>query len=209
MPRKPKSSAEPQTDNTAEKQTPAVIDERRVAAWASAEAAVEATPVRPKLKLDGKNEDGALRTTFASSGEAALLQQTIGTRSVAFANLVVRQLLNLSADGSMPTDDDINAALAFVAAVAPRNEVEALMAVQMFGAQRASYDAMIRSNSATMLEKRQAYANMGNKWARTFAALTDSLVKLRNGGAQIVKHIQVAEGGQAVIADTVHTGGRG
>ena len=48
---------------------------------------------------------------------------------------------------------------------------------------------------------------MANKFMRTFTSQVEALAKLRRGGEQIVKHVYVQEGGQAVIAGTVNTGG--
>src|SRR3546814_18977050 len=50
--------------------------------------------------------------------------------------------------------------------------------------------------------------NLSVKLMRTFTAQIEALTKLRRGGEQVVRHIHVDNsGGQAVITETVQTGG--
>jgi len=48
---------------------------------------------------------------------------------------------------------------------------------------------------------------MANKFLRTFTTQMEALSRLRRGGKQIVEHVHINAGGQAVIAGTVNTGG--
>ena len=55
----------------------------------------------------------------------------------------------------------------------------------------------------------QAHGNLATKFARTFTAQMEALSKLRRGGEQVVRHIHVGSGAQAVIAETFNAGGSG
>lgn len=101
---------------------------------------------------------------------------------------------------------DFNAILAFVAGCGAENEMQATIAVQM----ALTNDAAMRALWSVGIMDVETCSNIANKLLRTFAALAETLNKLQRGGTQIVKHIHVNEGGQAIVADTFnHTGGSG
>ena len=52
------------------------------------------------------------------------------------------------------------------------------------------------------------YANIATKMQRTFTAQIKALSDWRRRGEQVVRHIHVGNGGQAVVAETVNVGGR-
>lgn len=59
------------------------------------------------------------------------------------------------------------------------------------------------------VDQHKVYGDLANKFMRTFTAQLEALSKLRRGGEQIVKHVHVYEGGQAVVAGTINQwGGR-
>ena len=64
-----------------------------------------------------------------------------------------------------------------------------------------------RTTHAQTIVSRQLNGNLATKFSRTFVAQMEALSKHRRGGKQIVEHVHVNEGGQAVIANTVNTGG--
>lgn len=100
----------------------------------------------------------------------------------------------------------INSVLAFVAGCAPQNEMQAAIAVQM----ALTNDSAARALTSMAGGNPEAFNNIANKLLRTFAVLAETLNKMQRGGTQIVKHIHVNEGGQAIVADTFnHTGGSG
>jgi hypothetical protein len=82
-----------------------------------------------------------------------------------------------------------------------------MMGVQMFMAHHHSMLAAYRLAGSDLLEQANANGNLATKFARTFAMQLDTLNRLRRGGEQVVKHVHVNEGGRAVIAGTVNTGG--
>jgi hypothetical protein len=52
------------------------------------------------------------------------------------------------------------------------------------------------------------YGNMATKLTRTFTTQMKALSDWRRGGEQVVRHVHVNEGGQAVVAETINIGGR-
>ncbi|MGU3330503.1 hypothetical protein FV228_08900 [Methylobacterium sp. WL18] len=137
---------------------------------------------------------------------------TFGTTSPAFANRCMTRLLFFSqeAQGCAPTEDDINASLAAVSAIAPRDELEAMLALQMVATQEAAMDAMGRAKLSADPLASERYSKLAMKLMRSFAAQLESLEKRRRGGEQkvTVEHVHVHAGGQAIVG-TVETGGKG
>lgn len=112
--------------------------------------------------------------------------------------------------GKYLTAADLNAAFAFVSALGPQDELEAALAQQMYAAHTLAMDMASSAKSAETLAAVQQYGNIATKTMRTFAAQLEALGKHRRGGEQVVRHVHQYidnRGGQAIIADTVQTGG--
>jgi hypothetical protein len=98
----------------------------------------------------------------------------------------------------------INAALAMVEAAAPRDEIEAALAIQMACNHTAAMSVLGKLDSAFGSERR--IAALGSTVARlmkTYALQIEVLRRLRHGGHQFVRveHVHVNEGGQAIIGN--------
>ena len=90
-----------------------------------------------------------------------------------------------------------------------QDEIEGMLAVQMIGVHNVAMAAIRRG----MLKDQtfvgiQANADRATKMLRTFVAQMEALKKYRTGGQQkmIVEHVNVSEGGQAIVG-TVNQGG--
>lgn len=142
-------------------------------------------------------------------GHGIQIADTFGTRSGDFSNACTAWLANAAAEQGKPlSETTLNAALAMVAATAPANEMEALIAVQMFAAHDLSMDLMRRAKQASNVRAMTEYGNLATKLSRTMTAQIEALGKLRRGGEQTVRveHVHVYEGGQAVVG-VIHQGG--
>lgn len=169
---------------------------------------------RPVLEITG-DDDGPKRLVVGTGSEADKVLHSmrvfdaLGSRSNGFVDEALNQLAQtVKATGDEERDSAaLTAAAALVAAVEPRNELEATMALQMVAANSVVLDAFAKSRNAQFMEQATAYSNMANKAMRSFALHAEAIAKLRRGGEQVVRHVHVNDGGQAVIAGTVHTGG--
>ena len=112
---------------------------------------------------------------------------------------------------SLPTDQELNAALAAVSGIEPETEVESMLAMQMYGAHEAAMNMLERANRADSFEALQTYASITTKMMRTYVAQTEALAKLRRRGEQTVRveHVHVYPGGQAIVGAVTHPGGGG
>lgn len=144
------------------------------------------------------------------AGWVERVQDVFGSKSVDTVAMGIQHLVDLNNGTAPMRANSANAGLAFVAAVAPENDLEAALAVQMFGAHVSAVRMMIRAEKTEGVEHALAYVNMATKFQRTFTMQMEALAKLRRGGEQVVRHIHVDNrGGQAVIADTLNAGGNG
>jgi hypothetical protein len=143
------------------------------------------------------------------SGWTARLMDILGTGSVDFASNAVHQLAHASRHrGGTPDDDEtpLNAALALVAAVAPQNELEGALAVQMAQVHALTADLLGRARQSDRTDHVALYGNLAVKLSRTFAMQAETLHRIRGGGRQQieVKHVHI---NNAVIGDVIGTGG--
>lgn len=105
---------------------------------------------------------------------------------------------------------EVNAGLAIVEAIAPQDELEAALAVQMAGNHALTMEMLGRAKTSQNTDTMQIYGNLAVKLQRTFTAQVEALARLRGKGQQTVRveHVTVAPGGQAIVGD-VHHYGRG
>lgn len=149
---------------------------------------------------------GALDVAVYADSEE-IWDRAFGSLSNEFRSYVINQLVGiLHSTGAEDCTSTLNALMAQMSGIAPTNEMEAMLAVQMICAHHASVLLTRRCLSADTLDTLNAYGTLANKFSRTYAAQMEGLAKLRRGGEQVVKHVHVNEGGQAVIAATVNAG---
>jgi hypothetical protein len=154
-----------------------------------------------------------------SQGWVADLHHTLGTRSHDFMSQGLGALRYTGMDRGKQNNADgaeatINAGLAIMAAVAPENEIEAALGLQMAGCHSLAIEMLGRARHTDRTDHIQLYGAMAVKLQRTFAAQLETLAKIRTKGKQVVevvhihKHIHAAPGSQVVVAD-VHNRGEG
>ena len=208
------TAGEQQNDVTPEQDALNGMNEEQRAEAVAVRKRVFSRPLRPRIEVE--HTDNGLRLVVGGSDEVKASLHSIrlfgalGTRSDSFVDDYLSRLgeaVSLTGDEKRDTDK-LSAAVALVAAVDPQNELEATMALQMVAANEAAQFSFGRSRRAEFIEHASAYANMGNKAMRSFALHAEAIAKMRRGGEQVVRHVHVNDGGQAVIAGTVNTGGR-
>jgi hypothetical protein len=94
-----------------------------------------------------------------------------------------------------------NATVAALAAIAPRDELEAMIAAQLLGAHNAAMECYRRAIKEQTLEGNREALNQANRLSRTYAVLLDALNRHRGKGQQkvTVEHVHVHSGGQAIV----------
>jgi hypothetical protein len=170
-----------------------VADERRLA------------PVRVKLW----QTDAKVAKVHPPDGEGETwwqrLNKALGTSSSDFVN---NSLFQIQAASRSPwggiSELSMNAALAMISAAAPRDEVEAALAVQMACTHTAAMAVLAKLDSGFGTERRiAAFGSAAARLMKAYAMQVEVLRRLRSGGQQFmrIEHIHVNDGGQAVIGN--------
>jgi hypothetical protein len=162
-------------------------------------------PVRVKIY----RADGKLARVHPPDGEAELwwqrLNKALGTASSDFVNASLFQIQSASRSpwGGI-SELSMNAALAMIEAAAPKDEIEAALAVQMACTHTAAMAVLAKLDVAFSSEQRvAAFGSTAARLMRAFATQVEVLRRLRSGGQQFVRveHVHVNDGGQAVIGN--------
>lgn len=165
-------------------------------------AAMLARQTAPPMQLTLK--DGVLRIRFDGSDVhiANLLQMAdLGTVDSDFHLGLVGQIASLGAHGRGVDSENSNFVMAVVRSVAPRDELEAMLAAQMGAVHAATMMMARRLNHVQTIPQQDAAERALNKLARTFATQMEALKRYRTGGQQkvTVEHVTVNSGGQAIV----------
>jgi len=160
-------------------------------------------------------------------GHEYRLADVFGTRSLQFVYSMLKGLGTATEDHSLsldlspgsPDQLTLNAVLAVIDGVRPTDEVEAMLGAHMALANIALLDLFARMRAAVAghryegdgIRRLEVLANLTNKFMRTYAMQFDFLARKRRKGEQTikVKHVHVYAGGQAVVGNVNHGGGRG
>ena len=108
--------------------------------------------------------------------------------------------------GLSDPEDAATAALAGVQGIGPRDHLESLLACQMTATHAASMEMLRRAQLKEQpTEAVDACVNRATRLMRTFALQVTALKDYRARGHQMVtvQHVQVGEGGQAVVGGSV------
>jgi hypothetical protein len=162
-------------------------------------------PVQVKLRRLSANHAQA----YPPDGETEVwwgrLKNALGTSSDAFVDASLRQLQSAAQlpNGGI-SETALNAALAIVEAAAPKNEIEAALAIQMAATHAASMSVLPRFGGGGGSERRLiAVASAAARLLQAYATQVETLRRLRHGGSQLVRveHVHINEGGKALIGN--------
>ena len=138
-------------------------------------------------------------------GFLALQCATFGTVSLDFAARSAATVADLARGRGQerPQQDQMNAGVAAVAAIEPQDEVETMLAIQMFGTHSLAADMLVKAKQARTTEEVERYGTLATKMLRTYTAQIEALSRLRRGGEQkvTVEHVHVYGGGQAIVGN--------
>jgi hypothetical protein len=162
-------------------------------------------PVR--VKLQRINADRA--RPYPPDGESRAwwgrLKKALGTTSSSF---VEASLIQLQAAARLPcsgiSEMAVNAALAMIEAVGPKDEIEGALAVQMACTHSAAMAVLARLGGGHGTERRAAaLGSAAARLLRAYSTQVELLRRLRNGGSQYVRveHVHINDGAQAVIGN--------
>jgi hypothetical protein len=163
----------------------------------------------PPVRVKVFGADGKIARVHPPDGESKnwwlRLNKALGTASSDFVNASLFQIQSASRSpwGGI-SELSVNAALAMVEAAAPKDEIEAALAVQMACTHTAAMAVLAKLDVAFATERRvAAFGSAAARLMRAFATQVEVLRRLRNGGQQVVRveHVHVNDGGQTVIGN--------
>jgi hypothetical protein len=148
-------------------------------------------------------ETGVLR--FTQDDQKGELKDVAGSQCDATNMFFINQAINSVRQKGYTKDQQSQhstAAVGVMAGIAPTDELEGMMAAQLFAAHNAAMECYRRAMGENIsFEARRENLSQANKLSRTYATLLESLNRHRGKGQQkvTVEHVHVYEGGQAVV----------
>ena len=154
----------------------------------------------PRIKIDGKE----MRVDHKD--EAAgwqHLMASLGTDSADFMSGAISQLANAVSKGEDADAQAINFALAVIAGIEPKDELETLLGLQMAAVHMATMTFTRRLAHVETIAQQDSAERALNRLMRTYVAQMEALKRYRTGGEQrvVVQHIDIREGGQAIVGN--------
>jgi hypothetical protein len=173
---------------------------------AIAQAAARNANRRPRvaLKLTRKGRCLNHNPNHADAkGWTNRILDAFGTTSPDFLTTEVARINNALDVTGEDGEARVNAALAVIDGIRPRNEAESMLASQMAVTHALAMDVLGRAKRVKDIEQFDSAANAANKLLRTFAMQAEVLANMRRGGKQSmqIKHVHVHAGGQAVVGN--------
>jgi len=148
---------------------------------------------RPRVRVKLARINANHSKAYPPDGETRAwwdrLKRALGTSSSAFVN---SSLAQLQAAARLPwsgvSETALNAALAMVEAAAPKDEIEAALAVQMACTHTATMAVLARLGGGDGSERRvAALGSAAARLTRAFATQVEVLRRLRHGGQQFMR----------------------
>jgi hypothetical protein len=144
--------------------------------------------------------------------------QAFGTPDTDLQDLLMSQVLATfrgyqSIEGPCGEDELVSfcsQALAILEGIAPRDEIEALLAAQMIGVHNVAMETMRLAMMSPPFEIKEASINQATKMQRTFVAQMEALRKYRSAGQQEItlEDSGVNNDGQAIEGTVNHGEGK-
>jgi hypothetical protein len=187
------------------------LDEREQAELAKLILAKREKGEPVRVKVIAKPEGGyGIELPGKSELLTALkLQEAFAATSLDPANARASELINYLDSVGACIDGRYNAALSFIESMAPQDQAEALLLLQIYVTHDAAIRALSKLGTAEWVPQMQTFGTLAVKLLRTSQGQMEALSRMRRGGEQVVRHVHVDNrGGQAVIADNVHSGGQ-
>lgn len=162
------------------------------------------------LKLSNKNKNSVLEVIEKNKDLAQVqIMQTTGSADGDAGNKLLEQ--GIKAQRNPEKVSNINATIALMRGIAPQDELEGMMAAQMVAVHNMAlyYAQRAMDKDSTNFESNDRFINRTTKLMNVFTRQVEALQKYRTKGQQkiTVQHVQVTQGGQAIIGDVVHPGG--
>ncbi len=161
------------------------------------------------LKFRKSDTDDSLKPVDQPPGMWSIMaMQATGAADSDAAELLLWQGMKTQPYGENLTS--VNGSLALLQGIKPQDELEGMLATQMVAVHNMAMNYAKRAmGKDLMMEQADRYVNRATKLMNVFNRQVEALQKYRTKGQQkiTVQHVQVCNGGQAVIGD-INNGNR-
>jgi hypothetical protein len=163
---------------------------------------LKASSARIKVTRDGGVPAIGVDHPNKIVGQAHLME-ALSTADHDFMHGVLSQLTNAGLQGGGVDDKGVNFMLSVIKGIAPRDQVETMLAAQMAAVHMATMTFAHRLAHVENIPQQDSAERAFNKLTRTFATQMEALKRYRTGGEQkvTVQHVSVSEGGQAIVGN--------
>jgi hypothetical protein len=142
---------------------------------------------RPLAKIKVGKEGGVVTVTPDHPDRGTgwlMLVNALGTTDPDFADGLISQLMNAGSQGKNVDGKGPNFMLSVIQGIAPKDEVEAMIAAQMAAVHMATMTFARRLAHVDNIPQQDAAERAFNKLARTFAVQMEALKRYRTGGSR-------------------------
>jgi hypothetical protein len=168
--------------------------------------AFQPAPQQQPARDLGQKDRSPTRITVSEKGGVlhlhadSRLMEAIGTNDPDFMDGILRQLVG---KGGKIDERKLNFILSVVKGVKPKDQVEAMLAVQMAAVHMATMTLAEQLAHVENIPQQDSAERAFNKLTRTYATQMEALKRYRTGGEQkvTVQHVSVSEGGQAIVGN--------
>jgi hypothetical protein len=210
--------------NTSVAKKPASLPATKLEPTEAEQAEIRALAKRKKARRQAprlavhRQEDSQVQIMSAgvhADAAEARTMNAFGITSVDLAERLIGQIMtttHLRSSNAPVAEGTLNAALAAVTGIAPRDEAEAMLAAQMVGVHWLAMDLLRKANDRPLLNDA---GNLAVKLLRTYTTQLEALKRYRSAGEQRVvvqhQHVTVTADQAAVQVNGVapDPGGRG
>jgi hypothetical protein len=154
----------------------------------------------PRIKLYKRRI--VIHHTDPQAGER-LLAEALGAADRDALHGLLRQLVKSSAIGREPDEANLAFMISMVKSIAPKDSIEAMLAVQMVSVHTAAMRSACRLACSGDVQQQESITRALTRLTRTFASQIEALSRHRNNGerAITVRNLSVQDGGRAIVGN--------
>ena len=154
----------------------------------------------PRIKLYKRGI--AILHADPQAGER-LLAEALGAADRDALHGLLKQLVKASVTGRKPDEANLAFMISLVKSIAPKDSIEAMLAVQMASVHAATMRSACRLALTDDVPQQESITHALTRLARTFASQIEALSRHRNNGerAITVQNLSVQDGGRAIVGN--------
>jgi hypothetical protein len=154
----------------------------------------------PRIKLHKRGI--AILHADPQAGER-LLAEALGAADRDALHGLLSQLVKASVIGRKPDEANLAFLISLVKNIAPKDSIEAMLAVQMASVHAAAMRSACRLALTDDIPQQESLTRALTRLARTFASQIEALSRHRNNGerAITVRNLSVQDGGRAIVGN--------